>query len=124
MFSQALRQARFSLPVHYILLVKELVDHVKNKLNVIGLVLFIPFLFFCAITCCQELLFKVTFLHLLIPKSQNTIFYTFCCSLRENTQSPFSRRQAKISTDQSVNATTHAIETPVFIYLLISSTQG
>ena len=46
MFSQALRQARFSLLVHYILFVKELVDHVKNKLNVIGLVLFSPFLFF------------------------------------------------------------------------------
>lgn len=67
MFSQALRQARFSLLVHYILFVKELVDHVKNKLNVIGLVLFIPF-FFCAITCCQELLFKVTFLQLLITQ--------------------------------------------------------
>ena len=68
MFSQALRQARFSLLVHYILFVKELVDHVKNKLNVIGLVLFIPFFIFCAITCCQELLFKVTFLQLLITQ--------------------------------------------------------
>ena len=69
MFSQALRQARFSLLVHYILFVKELVDHVKNTEIKRHRVSFVhSFFIFCAITCCQELLFKVTFLQLLITQ--------------------------------------------------------